>query len=115
MAITRDLIDTSRIERTMKVFPYDEAKTATKRFIEGSMMKSEGLTGWDLSFEDYIEEHKNSKLLFCWLAQGIAIVFSPSDHHGVWAMQREGITGKGVLPEFALETVERIAREKGLA
>jgi hypothetical protein len=35
------------------------------------------LTGWDLSFEEYIEAHKNSKLLFCWYAQGVAIVFQP--------------------------------------
>ncbi len=99
----------------MRVFPYEEAKAKTMRFIEGSIGESEVLTGWELSFEEYIEEHKSSKLLFCWYAQGVAIVFSPSDHHGVWAMQREGINGKGVLPQYALEIVERIAKEKALA
>jgi hypothetical protein len=29
------------------------------------------------------------------------------------ALQREGISGKGVLPEYALEIVERVAKEKG--
>ena len=115
MAITRDLMDTTLIRRTMRVYPYAEAKTAATRFIEGSEEKSEVLTGWDLSFEEYIEEHKNSELLFCWYAQGVAIVFSPDDHHGVWAMEREGIRGKGKLPEYALEIVERIAKEKALA
>src|SRR5258708_14281363 len=115
MSITRDLMDTTRIQRTMRVLPYEEAKAATTRFIEGSLEKSDELTGWDLSFEEYIEEHKSSKLLFCWYAQGVAIVFSPSDHHGVWAMQREGVKGKGVLPEYSLEIVERIAKEKTLA
>ena len=115
MSITRDLMDTTRIQRTMRVLPYEEAKAATTRFIEGSLEKSDELTGWDLSFEEYIEEHKSSKLLFCWYAQGVVIVFSPSDHHGVWAMQREGVKGKGVLPEYALEIVERIAKEKALA
>ena len=114
MAITRDLMDTTRIRRTMRVYPYEEAKTAATRFIEGSLEESDVLTTWDLSFEEYIEAHKNSKLLFCWYAQGVAIVFSPADHHGVWAMQREGIRGKGVLPEYALEIVERIANEKAL-
>ena len=103
MSITRDLMDTTRIQRAMRVLPYEEAKAATTRFIEGSLEKSDELTGWDLSFEEYIEEHKSSKLLFCWYAQGVAIVFSPSDHHGVWAMQREGVI------------VERIAKEKALA
>jgi hypothetical protein len=115
MAITRDLMDTTRIRRTMRVYPYEEAKTAATRFIEGSLEESDVLTGWDLSFEEYIETHKNSKLLFCWYAKGVAIVFSPADHHGVWAMQREGVTGKGILPEYALEIVERIAKEKALA
>ena len=98
MAITRDLMDVTRIERTMRVFPYEEAKAATKRFVEESMTESEVLTDWDSSFAKYIEERKNSKLLFCWYAQGVAIVFSPSDHHGLWALQRGGISGKGVLP-----------------
>jgi hypothetical protein len=115
MAITHDLMDTTLIRRTMRVYPYEEAKTAATRFIEGSPEQLEVLTGWDLSFEEYIEEHKNSKLLFCWYAHGVAIVFSPGDHHGVWAMEREGIRGKGMLPEYALEIVERIAKEKALA
>jgi hypothetical protein len=115
MAITRDLMDITRIQRTMRVFPYEEAKSATKRLLEESMLESEVLTDWDSSFAKYIEEHKNSKLLFCWYAQGVAIVFSPSDHHGVWALRRKGINGKGVLPEYALEIVERIAKEKALA
>ena len=115
MAITRDLMDITRIQRTMRVFPYEEAEAANKRFLEESMTESEVLTDWDSSFAKYIDEHKDSKLLFCWYAQGVAIVFSPSDHHGVWALHREGIAGKGVLPEYALEIVERIAKEKALA
>ena len=31
MAITRDLVDTSRIRRTMRVLPYEEAKEASLR------------------------------------------------------------------------------------
>jgi hypothetical protein len=115
MAITRDLLDITRIRRTMRAFPYEEAKAASKRFLEESMSETDVLTDWDSSFAQYIEERKNSKLLFCWYAQGVAIVFSPADHHGVWALQREGIAGKGVLPEYALEIVERIAKEKALA
>ena len=115
MAITHDLMDTTLIRRTMRVYPYEEAKTAATRFIEGSAEKAELLTSWDLSFEEYIEEHKNSKLPFCLYAHGVAIVFSPGDHHGVWAMEREGIKGKGMLPEYARKIVERIAKEKALA
>ena len=98
----------------MRVLPYEEAKERTTRFIEGSGEESDVLTDWDYFFEEYVEEHKNSKLLFCWYAQGVGIVFSPSDHHGIWAIQREGIKAKGKLPQYALEVVERIAKEKGL-
>jgi hypothetical protein len=115
MAITPDLMDTERMRRTMRVLPYEEAKAGATRFLEESLGEKEPLTDWDLSFQEYIEEHKSSKLLFCWSARGVGIVFSPSDHHGIWAMQREGISGKGILPEYALEVVERIAKEKALA
>ena len=115
MAITRDLMDTTRIRSTMRVLSYEEAKSGATRYIEGPVEQPDVLTDWDLSFDEYIEEHKTSKLLFCWYAKGVGIVFSPADHHGVWVMQREGIKGKGILPEYALEVVERIAKEKALA
>ena len=73
MAITRDLLDITRIQRTMRVIPYEEAEGATKRFLEESMIQSEVLTDWDSSFAKYIEERKNSKLLFCWYAQGVDV------------------------------------------
>jgi len=75
--ITPDLMDTTRIRRTMRVLPYEEAKTGTTRFIEESLGESDEPTDWDLSFEEYIEEHKNSKLLFCWYAKGVGIVSVP--------------------------------------
>ena len=115
MAITPDLMDTEIIRRTMRVLPYEEAKAEGTHFLEESLGEKAVLLDWDLSFLEYIEEHKSSKLLFCWAAQGVGIVFSPSDHHGIWAIQRKGISGKGILPEYALEVVERIAKEKALA
>jgi hypothetical protein len=72
-------------------------------------------TDWDLSFDEYLEEHKNAKLLFCWYGPKVGIVFSPSDHHGIWAGRLEGVKGKGKLPAYLQKVVERIAKEKGLA
>jgi hypothetical protein len=71
-------------------------------------------TDWDLSFDEYLEEHKNSKLLFCWYAPRVGIVFSPSDHNGIRAGRLEGVKGKGTLLAYVLNVVERIAKEKGL-
>ena len=118
MATTPEM-DTARIARTMQVVDYEEHKPKVKRFIEARLDDPEGEpmvpTEWDLYFDEYLEEHKNSKLLFCWYSPAVGIVFSPSDHNGIWAGRLEGIKGKGKLPGYVLKVVERIAKEKGLA
>ena len=58
------------------------------------------------------EEHKNSKLLFCWSAKDLGVVFSPSDQNGIWVLVGEGINSKGTLPKFTIGALERIAKEK---
>jgi hypothetical protein len=118
MAKTPDM-DIARIERTMRVLEYEDDKPKIKRFLEQLLEDPEGdpmvPTDWDLSFDEYLEEHKNSRLLFCWYTPSVGIVFSPADHHGIWAGRREGVKGKGTLPAYLQEVVERIAKEKGLA
>ena len=118
MAMTPDM-DTARIERTMRVIEYEDDKPKIKRFLEEPLEDPEAEpavpTDWDLSFDEYLEEHKNSKLLFCSYAPRVGIVFSPSDHSGIWAGRLEGVKGKGKLPAYVLKVVERIAKEKGLA
>jgi len=112
-------MDTARMERTMRVIEYEDDKPKIKRFLEEPLEDPEAEpaapTNWDLSFDEYLEEHKNSKLLFCWYAPRVGIVFSPSDHNGIWAGRLQGVTGKGTLPAYVLKVVERIAKEKGLA
>jgi hypothetical protein len=118
MATTPE-IDTARIARTMRVVEYEEDKQKIKRFIEERLDDPEAEpmvpTEWDLFFDEYLKEHKNSKLLFCWYSPKAGIVFSPSDHNGIWAGRLEGVKGKGKLPAYVLKVVERIAKEKGLA
>ena len=72
------------------------------------------LTQWDLSFAEYIEEHKSSKLIFCRYGKSVAIVFSPADHHGIWAAQREGTHAKGIVPDHLLTFLEGLAKSNGL-
>jgi hypothetical protein len=118
MAMTPEM-DTARMARTMRVIEYEGDKPKIKRFIEQPLEDPDAEpdvpTDWDLSFDEYLEEHKNSKLLFCWYTPRCGIVFSPSDHNGIWAGRLEGIKGKGKLPEYVLKVAERIAKEKGLA
>jgi hypothetical protein len=118
MAITPDM-DTARIGRTMTVLDYDEAKPKIKRFLEERVDRPDAEplmpTDWDLYFDEYLEERKNSRLLFCWYTRTVGVVFSPADHNGIWGGRLEGVKGKGILPEYILKVVERIAKEKGLA
>jgi hypothetical protein len=114
LSLTPNLEDSERISRTMRVLSYQEAKEGVSRYLEEPSNEMADLTDWDLSFAEYIEEHKNSKLLFCGYARGVGIVFSPADHHGIWAMQREGTRGKGVAPEHLVTFLEGLAKRKGL-
>jgi hypothetical protein len=50
----------------MRVLPYEEAKAEATRFFEESLGENEALTDWDLSFQEYIEEHKVLCLRWNW-------------------------------------------------
>ncbi|HEX7194198.1 MAG TPA: hypothetical protein VF207_04455 [Chthoniobacterales bacterium] len=79
MEITPNLADSERIARTMRVLSYEEAKAGVSHYIEEPLEEKGDLTDWDLSFAEFIEEHKNSRLLFCLYAKGVGIAFSPTN------------------------------------
>ena len=109
-----NLEDSERISRSMRVLSYQDAKEGVSRYIEEPLKEKGELTQWDLSFAEYIEEHKSSKLVFCRYGKSVAIVFSPADHHGIWAMHREGTSGKGIVPDHWITFLEGLAKSKGL-
>ncbi len=90
----------------MRTLPYEEAKAGVSRVIERPLEEIGALSDWDLSFSEYIEEHKNSTLLFCWYAKYVAVVFSPADRHGIWVLRRENVSGKGKLPEYTVDALD---------
>jgi hypothetical protein len=114
MSLTPNLEDSERISRSMRVLTYEEGKAGVSRYIEEPLRERGELTKWDLSFEEYIEEHKNSKLVFCRYGKSVAIVFSPADHHGIWVAQREGTISKGLVPDHLVTFFEGLAKSKGL-
>src|SRR5260370_818953 len=99
LSLTPNQADSELLSRTMRVLSYQEAKEGVSRQVEEPLQDKGGVTKWDLSFAEYIEEHKNSKLLFCRYGWGVGIVFSPADHNGIWAMKREGTLRRGIVPE----------------
>ena len=114
LSLTPNLKHSERIARSMKVVSYEEAKGGVSHYIEEPLHQQGELTSWDLSFAEYIEEHKNSKLIFCWYNRGVGVVFSPADHHGIWAAQREGSRAKGIVPDHLVTFLEGLAKSKGL-
>jgi hypothetical protein len=114
MSLTPNLEDSERISRSMKVLSYQEAKEGVSRYIEEPLHEKGELTDWDLSFEEYIEENKNSKLLFCRYGKSVGVVFSPADHHGIWVRLSEGTVSKGIVPDHLVTFLEGLAKSKGL-
>ena len=114
LSLTPTPEDAERISRSMRVLSYEEAKEGVSRYVEEPLHEKGELTRWDLSFAEYIEEHKNSKLLFCWYVKGVGVLFSPADHHGIWAAQREGNLSKGIVPDHLVTFLEGLAKSKGL-
>ena len=45
----------------MRVLSYEEAKKSIWYYMEEPLQERGGLTSWDLSFAEYIEEHKNAR------------------------------------------------------
>lgn len=81
--------------------PFKEVSSTFKRHLEvqrGSL------------FDGYYKKHRDAELLFCQSTSGVAVVFCPSDHSGVWA----GLIVKGSLGKRTQQTLECIAKEKGL-
>ena len=74
MSLTPNLKHAERIARSMRIVSYEEAKGGVSRYIEEPLHEKGELTSWDLSFAEYIEEHKNSKLLFCRYGSRVGIV-----------------------------------------
>jgi hypothetical protein len=110
----RSSIDSEKIKKTMRVLLYDEAKAGVSRVISQGFGESEvPLTDWDLWFVEYVEKHRDSRLLFCWFAKGGAALFCPTDHTGIWAMQREGLRAKGKVGGPAQAILECLAKETG--
>jgi hypothetical protein len=61
-------------------------------------------------FDGYFEKHSDSQLVCCRSADGVAVVFCPSDHTGVWA----GLIIQGSLGKRTQQKLEGIAKDKGL-
>lgn len=112
--ITPNLEDSERISHTMRVLSYEEAKAGVSHYIVEPLAEHGDVTDWDTSFAEFIEEHRHSKLLFCRYARGVGVVLSPADHRGIWAMQRENIRGKGIVPEHIVTFLEDLAKRRGL-
>ena len=56
---TSHIMDEKRVNETMRVLTYDEAKKGVSAAI------GVPADDWDKSFGQYVEDHKDAKLIFC--------------------------------------------------
>ncbi len=102
------IMDDKRVTETMRILTYDEAKTGVSAAI------GVPVDDWDKSFWKYVEDHKEAKLIFCWYTQHVQTLFCPADQSGIWALQREGVKGKGKLSRREVGELQAIAKQKNL-
>jgi hypothetical protein len=95
------------IRRTMRIMPRNQSRVGILR--QPGQVKKPQHEG-SSKFGGYVERHKDFDLITCQSSDGIALVFCPSDHTGVWT----GQIVKGVLGRRTQTILERIAKDKRL-
>ena len=92
MELASNLLLSEEIKQTMGILPRNHSGAQVPQF------------------DGYYEKHRDSALLSCRSADGVSVVFCPSDHTGVWA----GLIVQGSLGKRTQQTLEGIAKDKGL-
>ena len=109
-----NLEDSKRIANTMRAVSYDEAKAGVVHYIVEPLEARGALSSWDMTFQEFVEEHKNAKLLVCRYGRDVGLMMSPADHHGIWVLVRDDVRGKGIVPDHIVKFLEGLAKDKGL-
>ena len=73
LSLTPNPEHSERISRSMRVLSYEEAKEGVSRYIEEPLQEKGALTSWDLSFAEYIEEHKDSSWYFAGTTEALEL------------------------------------------
>jgi hypothetical protein len=95
------------IRQTMRIMPRNQSRVEVSR-LSGQTRKPQHERSSKLG--GYFERHKDFDLVSCQSSDGIALVFCPSDHTGVWT----GQVVKGVLGKRTQTILENIAKDKRL-
>jgi hypothetical protein len=101
-------MDDKRVNETMRILTYDEAEKGVSAAI------GVPVDDWDKSFGQYVEDHKDAQLIFCWYTQDVQILFCSADQTGIWGLHREGLEGKGKLSPREVGELQAIAKQKNL-
>jgi hypothetical protein len=119
MELASHLVLSKEIKRTMEILPHEHAKVQVSQSVGqvekplrkfGSTFRRYREEQRGALFGGYYEKHQHSELLSCRSADGVSVVFCPSDHTGVWA----GLIVQGPLGKRTQQMLEGIAKDKGL-
>ncbi len=119
MELASNLLLSEEIKKTMGILPRSHSRAEVPQYfgqVEKPLKEISSIFERYLKeqrgslFDGYYEKHRDSTLLCCRSADGVAVVFCPSDHTGVWA----GLIVQGSLGKRTQQTLEGIAKDKGL-
>ena len=115
MELASNLLLSEENKQTMGILPRNQSKVEVPQYFGQVEEVSAIFKGYlerhrDSMFDGYLEKHRDGKLVSCRLVDGVAVVFCPSDHTGVWA----GRIVKGALGNRTQQMLEGIAKDKGL-
>ncbi len=119
MELASNLLLSEEIKQTMGILPRNQSRVEAPQYFGqvekplkevSSMFKRYLKEQRGSLFDGYYDKHRDSELLCCRSADGVAVVFCPSDHTGVWA----GLIVQGSLGKRTQQMLEGIAKDKGL-
>jgi hypothetical protein len=111
MELASNFLLANEIKQTMEILPGNLSKAEMSKSLGpikqppkefNSMLKRYLEEQRGSLFDGYYENHRTSELLSCRSAEGVEVLFCPSDHSGVWA----GLIVKGSLGEQTQQTLE---------
>jgi hypothetical protein len=105
----------SRREAVLASLAFVDAKEAETRFRRFLEAHAGGLNEWDQRFLDFLDRHRDDRLLSGTAGGGFDFVFSARDSAGFWVLEaKDGACGKGFLTSADAGRILDLARLKGL-
>ncbi|MES2921564.1 MAG: hypothetical protein V4819_08460 [Verrucomicrobiota bacterium] len=97
--------------QTMRLADPDNVETLIRELFDAGTSK---WTGWDEQFITFVENNRNTVLLYGSIGHGWHFLFAPAAGEGFWICASHTMTGKGFLRSESIAALREVAVEKHL-